>query len=66
MSESSFLVEQGLHSVGEESAEVRPGVPAVRLLVLSANLQGGLWEQLHVGNTSQNCRVHTEGKLGIA
>ena len=65
VSRSSFLVVQGLHGVGEECAEVRPGVLANMLLVPNANLQGELWEQLHVVNASQNCRVHIEGKLGI-
>ena len=57
---------QGLHSIGDERAEVRPGVLTVGLLVPSANLQGELWEQLHVVNASQNCGVHIEGKLDIA
>ena len=64
VSKSSFLVVQGLHGVSEERAEVRPGVLTDRLL-LSANLQGELWDQLHVVNASQNCRVHVEGKPGI-
>ena len=40
VSKSSFLVVQGLYGVGEERAEVRPGVLANRLHVLSVNLQG--------------------------
>ena len=66
VSKSSFLIVQGLHGVGEERAEVRPGVLANRLLVSSVNLQEGeLWEQLHVVNASQNCHVHVQGKPGI-
>ena len=65
VSKSSFHVVQGLHSVGEERAEVRPGVLAVRRFVPSANLQGELWEQLYVVNASQNRRVHIESKLAI-
>lgn len=66
VSRSSFLVVQGLHSIGEEHAEVRPGVLAVRPFVPSVNLQGELWEQLHVVNAREDRRVHIEGKLGIA
>ena len=65
MSKCSFLVVQGLHGVGGEYAEVRPGVLVVRLCIPSANLQGELGEQLHVVNAFQNCRVHIESKLGI-
>ena len=65
VSKSSFLVVKGLHGVNEERAEVRPGVLANRLLVPTANLEGGLWEQLRVVNASQNLCVHIEGKLGI-
>ena len=65
VSKCSFLVVQGLHSVGEVGAVVRPGVLAVRLCIPSGSLQGELWEQLHVVNTFQNFRVHIEGKLGI-
>ena len=64
VSKYSFLVMQGLHGVGEEHAEVRPGVLVARHCILSANLQGELGEQLHVVNAIQNCRVHIEGKLG--
>ena len=61
-----FIV-QGLHSVGEESAEVWPGVFNGRLFIPSANLQGELWKQLHVVNVaSENRQVHVKGKLGIA
>ena len=66
VSKCRYLVVQGLHSVGEERAELRPGVLNGRLFVPSANLQGELWEQLHMVNTSENCHVHVEGKLGIA
>ena len=66
VSKCSFLVVQDLYSAGEERAEVRPGVLDGRLFVPSANLQGELWEQLYVVNASENCRVHLEGKLGIA
>ena len=43
VSKSSFLIVQGLHGVGEERAEVRPGVLTNRLLVPGANLQGELY-----------------------
>ena len=65
VSKSSFFIVQGLHGVGEERAEVRPDVLVNRLLVPSVNLQGGLWEKLHVVLASQNCRVYIEGKPGI-
>ena len=52
VSKRSFLVVQDLHGVGEERAEVRPCVLANRLLVPSENLEGELWEQLHVVNAS--------------
>ena len=65
VSKSGFLVVQGLHGVGEECAEVRPGVLANMLLVPNANLQGELWEQLHVVNASQKYRVHVEGEPSI-
>ena len=65
VSKCSFLVVQGLHGVGEERAEVRPGVLVVRFCIPSASLQGELGGQLYVVNAFQNCRVHIEGKLGI-
>ena len=37
-----------------------------RLFVPSANLQGELWEQLHVVNAGENRRVHVEGKFRVA
>ena len=49
----------------EECAEVWSGVFNGRLFVPSANLQGELWEQLHVVNASENRGVHVEGKPGI-
>ena len=54
VSKCGFLIVQGLHGVGEERAEVRPGVLVVRLCIPSVNLQGELGEQLHVVNTFQN------------
>ena len=65
VSKSSFLIVQGLHGAGEECAEVGPGVLSNGLRVSSANLQGELWEQLHVVNTFQNCCVNVEDKPGI-
>ena len=56
---------QGLHGVGEERAEVWPGVLVARHDIPSVNLQGELGEQLHVVNAFQNCRLHIEGVLGI-
>ena len=66
VSKCSLFIVQGLHSVGKERAKVWPGVFDGRLFVPRVNLQGELWEQLHVVNAGENCRVHVEGKLGIA
>ena len=52
VSKCCFLVVQGLHSVGKERAEVRPGVLVARHCIPSVDLQGELGE-------------HIEGILGI-
>ena len=65
VSKCCLLVVKGLHGVGKERAEVRPGALVARHCVPSANLQGELGEQLHVVNAFQDCRVHVEGMLGI-
>ena len=54
VSKCSFLIVQGLYGVCEERAEVGPGVLANGLCIPSANLQGELWEKLHVANAFQN------------
>ena len=50
MSESCFFIVQGLHGLSEEGTKVGPGVFFFRFGVPSADLQGGLWEKLHMLN----------------
>ena len=66
VSKCSLFVVQGLHGVGEECAEVGPGVLDFRHCIPSADLQGELGEQLYVVDAFQNSLVHVEGILGIA